>query len=166
MRIVPVGQLTAVSVTLALSVGLSACSPTNLYVASNTVVGLNAAMNADQTSGHVIIGYDRRFAAIVPKSVQVLKEDGTLDTSVDPDAREAMSVLSCSELKVSGIFLTGFTEYLATGEAARKFANKVRKEVAKSGTSADMTRFFNCLIPRAPDDPPAGPAQPPAQPQT
>jgi hypothetical protein len=164
MRIMPMARLTALSCALALAMGLAACSPTNLYVASNTVIGVNGAMNADQTSGHLIVGYDRRFAAIVPKSVQVLNDDGSVNTNVDKDAREAMGVLSCSELKVEGIFLTGFTEYLATGEAARRFAKKVADEAANKGTSADMTKFFNCLIPRAPNDPP--PAQPQAQPQS
>lgn len=165
MHIMPMARRLVVSsgTAVALTAGLSACEPTNLYVASNTVVGLNGAMNAEQTAGHLIVGYDRRFAAIVPKSAQVLRDDGTLDTDVDQDAREAMSVLSCSELKVEGIFLTGFTEYLATGEAARRFATKVADEVANRGTSEDMTKFFNCLIPRAPSDPPE--AAPESEPQ-
>jgi hypothetical protein len=148
MPIVPVVRRTVVSAgaALALIAGLTACEPTNLYVSSNTVVGVNGAMNADQTSGHLIVGYDRRFAAIVPKSAHVLKDDGSIDESVSEDAREAMSVLSCSELEVDGIFLTGFTEYLATGEAARKFAENVADERTIAANAA-MAKIFDCYIP-------------------
>jgi hypothetical protein len=103
---------------------LSGCEPSNLYIAHDTVVGVNGAMNADQTSGHLIVGYDRKFAAIVPKSV-TRPDDGSGVVQ-----RDAMSVLSCSELKVDGIFLTGFTEYLATGPAAVKFARKLAGKAA------------------------------------
>src|SRR5262245_39737316 len=89
-----------ITIAIALAAGLMACQPTNLYVSSNTVVGVNGAMNADQTAGHLIIGYDRRFAAIVPKSAPIVDGEGELDRSADPKAHEAMSVLSCSELEV------------------------------------------------------------------
>jgi hypothetical protein len=157
MHIMPMAQrlVVATGAAVALSVALTACQPTNLYVGSNTVVGVNGSMNTEQTAGHLIVGYDRRFAAIVPKSVPTGEGDG----------REAMAVLSCSELRVEGIFLTGFTEYLATGRAARKFAAAVAgtdiegKPLANppvnDGSSAAMTHFFSCAIPRAPKNPPA-----------
>jgi len=87
------------------------CEPTQLYVGATTVVGLNAAMNTEQTAGHLKIGYDRTFVTIVPKSVPA-PEGG----------REAMAALSCSDLEVTGIFITGFREYLATGRAAMNYA--------------------------------------------
>jgi hypothetical protein len=152
MRIMPAAGRIAVSAgaAVALMLGLSACEPTNLYVGSNTIVGLNGSMNTQQTAGHLILGYDRRFAAIVPKSVPTGEGDG----------KEAMAVLSCSELKVEGIFLTGFTEYLATGQAALDFSRNVAAdENPNDGSSAAMTRFFSCAIPRAPQQP-ATPVQP------
>jgi len=118
---------------------LSACEPVNLYVAHSTVVGLNAAGSADRGSGHLIIGYDRHFGAIVPKSVPV--EEG----------EEAMSVLSCSDLKVDGIFLAGFTEYLATGRAATGFAKVVASDTDPTQKTA-MDQMFDCYVAPIPSD--------------
>jgi hypothetical protein len=96
----------------------------------------------------LIVGYDRRFLAIVPKSATIVDpETGQPVTTGNPEAREAMSILSCSQLEVDTIFLTGFTEYLATGEAARRFA----AEVAKKSTirrDAAIGQFFDCYIPK------------------
>jgi len=141
MRILPMAQRMVLSAgaALALSAGLTGCEPTNLYVAHTTVVGLNAATNMDQSSGHLIFGYDRKFAAIVPKSVPV--EEG----------QEAMSVLSCSDLKVDGIFLAGFTEYLATGRAASGFAEGVAKITDPKQKTA-MDQMFDCYISPIPSD--------------
>jgi hypothetical protein len=155
MRIMPMVRRMVVSggVAAALTSGLTACEPTNLYVGSNTVVGVNGSMNTQQTAGHLIVGYDRRFAAIVPKSVPM----------ADSEGEEAMAVLSCSELRVEGIFLTGFTEYLATGQAAKTFAENVAKKDANGQrplndrSSAAMTHFFSCAIPHAPNEPAATP---------
>jgi hypothetical protein len=154
MPIMPMARCLVVSAgAVALSVALTACQPTNLYLGSNTIVGVNGSMNTEQTAGHLIVGYDRRFAAIVPKSVPTGEGDG----------KEAMAVLSCSELKVEGIFLTGFTEYLATGQAALDFSRKAAEDkTPNDGSSAAMTRFFSCAIPRVPQQPaqPAAPVQP------
>ncbi len=123
---------------------LGGCEPTNLYVAHTTVLGVNGAMNADQSSGHLIVGYDRKFAAIVPKSVDT--EDG----------KEAMSVLSCSDVKVDGIFLAGFTEYLATGKAAQGFANKVAApttdEAQREAQRKAINQMFDCYTTPIPSD--------------
>lgn len=133
---------------VALSVTLTACDPTNLYVTSNTVIGVNGAMNTEQASGHLIVGYDRRFLAIVPKSATIVDpETGEPVTTGNPEAREAMSILSCSQLEVDTIFLTGFTEYLATGEAARRFAAKVAKKSTLRRDAA-IGQFFDCYIPK------------------
>lgn len=107
--------------------GLAACAPTQVYVVHRTVVGLDAATNLQQTNGHIILGYDRNFATIVPKSVPA--ENG---------GKETMAVLSCSELEVSGIYLTGFTEHLATGQAARDFAKNLGDDTKTKG-------FFSCF---------------------
>jgi len=137
-------RIPAIALCLATAVGLAGCEATNLYVAHNTVVGVNGAMNADSKSGHVIVGYDRKFAAIVPKSAAPV-DDGT---GVPPDAHEAMSVLSCSDLEVKGIFLTGFTEYLATGVAAKRFAAQVKNEMKNSEPDAahQLGTIFDCYL--------------------
>ncbi len=77
--------MTRIGTIVFLAAIAAGCEPTNLYVAHTTVVGVNAAMNADQGSGHLIIGYDRHFGAIIPKSVATT------------EGKEAMSVLSCSD---------------------------------------------------------------------
>ena len=48
---------------------LAGCEATNLYVTHHTVVGLDAAVNSEQTSGHLIFGYDRKSVTIIPVSV-------------------------------------------------------------------------------------------------
>ena len=133
----PMAQRLVVAAGVALI--LSACEPVNLYIAHSTVVGLNAAGSADRGSGHLIIGYDRHFGAIVPKSVPV--EEG----------EEAMSVLSCSDLKVDGIFLAGFTEYLATGRAATGFAKVVASDTDPAQKTA-MDQMFDCYVAPIPSD--------------
>jgi len=90
------------------------------------VVGLNAAMNTEQTAGHLKIGYDRTFVTVVPKSVP-LRGGG----------REAMAALSCSDLEVTGIFITGFREYLATGKAAMNYASLFNPHPEDPDTGSD-----------------------------
>lgn len=128
-----------VGAAIVLVTWLGGCEPANLYVAHTTVLGVNGAMNADQSSGHLIVGYDRKFAAIVPKSVET--EDG----------KEAMSVLSCSDVKVDGIFLAGFTEYLATGRAAQGFAQKVVTPRNEEERKA-INQMFDCYTTPIPSD--------------
>lgn len=106
------------------------CAAENLFVAHRTVIGVNAAVNTDQTNGRLIVGYKRSFVTIAPKSVTA--EDGT---------KEAMSVLSCSELEVDGIRLSKFVEQLATGKAAKILA----ATLAADGNGADMADvIFDC----------------------
>jgi hypothetical protein len=137
MRIMPMVQRFAVATAVTLI--LSACEPVNLYVAHSTVVGLNMAGNVDRSSGHLIVGYDRHFGAIVPKSVPV------------KEGKEAMSVLSCSDMKVDGIFLAGFTEYLATGRAATGFAEEVAK-ITDPKQKTGMDQMFDCYTAPIPSD--------------
>jgi hypothetical protein len=137
MHIVLMAQRFAIAAGVALTLG--ACEPVNLYVAHSTIVGLNAAGSLDRSSGHLIVGYDRHFGAIVPKSVLV--EEG----------EEAMSVLSCSDLKVDGIFLAGFTEYLATGRAATGFAKAVAADTDPAQKTA-MDQMFDCYVAPIPSD--------------
>lgn len=98
---------------------LTGCSePRQLYMGSHTAIGINAAVNPEQNTGRVMIGYDRVFAAIVPRSAP-----GT-----NAGEREAMSALVCSELGVEGVTIRRFTEAMATGRAATEFAARLRKE--------------------------------------
>jgi hypothetical protein len=122
---------------------------TQLYVAHQTVIGIDAAVNNEQKAGHLLIGYDRRFLTISPKSVPMSNTERMtenpqetmapqptgskpVNTSVQVQAekntkqpRDVMSVLSCSHMEIDGLFLTKFVERLATGQAAKRLAGKV-----------------------------------------
>lgn len=121
---------------LLLTILLAACGePTQLYIAHNTAIGVDAAVNADRTAGHLTVGYDRRFLALAPKAVPEEAEPGEPQPSVD--AREAMAALVCSELEVDGIFLTKYNEKLATGKAARNAAEVI-------AANPDRKSIFDC----------------------
>jgi hypothetical protein len=106
---------------------VTACGQKNLYVAHHTVVGVNAAMNMERTAGHLVIGYDRNFIAIAPRSVPLAN-----------GGKDAMAALSCSELVVKGIFVNKFVEYLATGKAGAALAKDI-------GASGEDFGFFRCF---------------------
>ncbi len=103
---------------------LIGCSPDNLFVAHETVVGVNAKVSADRQQGQLVVGYDRDFVTIVP-------------TTVDEDngGREAMALLSCTELAVEGIYLAQYTDITATGKAAARLG----KAINENGSAA-----FDC----------------------
>lgn len=104
---------------------LHGCEATQLYIVHKTVIGIDAAVNNEQRSGHLVIGYDRRFLAISPKSVEVAEtKEEPNKAQNDSKPRDTMSVLSCSHTEVDGLFLTKFVERLATGATAYKFATK------------------------------------------
>jgi hypothetical protein len=86
--------LPAYSITL-----LTGCEANQLYLASHTVVGVNAAVNPEQTNGWLIIGYDRSFATVIPRSVQTPAAGGTQTRDAQTPAaggttRDAMSALA------------------------------------------------------------------------
>src|SRR5215831_4061812 len=108
---------------------LMGCEATQLYLAYRTNVGINASVNPEMTEGSLIIGYRRNFATIVPKSVPI---------GADPAGRDAMSALVCSDLVVTGIWLTSYVEYLATDAASQTFAKKLKDD---AGQADD---FFSC----------------------
>ena len=108
---------------------LAGCEANQLYLAYRTNVGVNASVNPEMTEGSLVIGYRRNFATIVPKSVP---------TSDDPGGRDAMSALVCSDLVVTGIFLTSYVEYLAAGKASQTFAQHLKDG---AGQADD---FFSC----------------------
>jgi hypothetical protein len=120
---------------------LTGCEPNQLYLASHTVVGVNAAVSPDQTSGWLIVGYDRTFATVIPRSAKGKTEDGA-------QTHEAMSALACSSLSVKGITIKRYTESIATGEAAKKFAEKLKAD--KNGAVDDKAvakakDLFDCF---------------------
>ena len=86
---------------------LGACTSLSkqVYVASDTSLGVNGAVNTAQTAGKLVIGYDRKFVAFVPKIIY----EGDSDV---------MAVYNCTHLEVQGLRITAFRERLATGDAA------------------------------------------------
>ncbi len=115
---------------LLLAAGLAGCSDrAPLYIVSHSVVGVNAAVSPQMSSGHLIIGYDRKFSTNPPRSV--------VDTAKSGE-KEAMSVLNCTEVTVEGIFLTSFREHLATGKAAIDLAQNLK------GDAEAANKFFEC----------------------
>jgi len=109
---------------LVIVVGFILCGCTlqseQVYVASNTVLGIHGAVNTAQTAGHLVIGYDRKLVAVVPKMATEGKSD-------------AMSALNCTRLKIEGMKLTEFSERLATGDAAEKIA-KLKPDASSTAT--------------------------------
>ncbi len=125
---------------------LAGCEAQQLYVTSQTVIGINASLNEARTAGKLVIGYDRDFAVIIPKSVDrvLIAEEPTVDgtkKNVAIQYRDAMSAMSCTEMEVNGIFMTRFTESMATGYAARNFAG----QLAKTGNEQKAREFFACF---------------------
>ncbi len=125
-------------VTAPILIALTACAtnslaPSNLYTAHHTVVGVDAGVSTDMTQGHLLVGYDRRFATLAPRSAPSLSINQPNGKS---DGQEVMSALSCSHLEIDGILLTRYQERLATGEAAVNFV--------KNADEAGMRRWGNC----------------------
>ena len=143
----PVTRQTLVALVTLL---LAGCEPTQLYLVNHTVVGINAAVNPEQTTGTLLLGYDRTFASVIPRSVD--RMDATR-------SRDAMSALVCSNLSVEGITIRKYTESLATGEAATKFAAKLSsgsKGESDAAKTEELKDFFDCFKDRK-GNPPAAP---------
>jgi|SRR5271165_1533586 len=125
----------------AMALLLTACEPHQLYMASHTVVGINAAVNPEQTSGALVIGYDRTFVTVIPRSVHKTAADET-------ETRDAMSALVCSNLAIEGITIRRYTESLATGPAAKMFADSLKgdgTEKVDQNTVTKVKDFFDCF---------------------
>lgn len=113
---------------------LGGCEANQLYMGAKTVVGVNASVDQKQEKGWIVVGYDRNFAAIVPRSV---------DT---PDGKQdVMASLACSRLVVSGITIKQFKESIATGQAAKDFAANLHKDNATTDSKVVMKDFFDCF---------------------
>ena len=113
---------------------LGGCDANQLYMGSRTVVGVNAAVNVEQNNGWVVVGYDRTFATLIPRSVDKDPEPGK------PAKQDAMTSLACSSLGVSGVTVKYF-ESIATGEAAEKFAKALKEEK----DTKPVKDFFECF---------------------
>ena len=88
------------------------------YIASNTVVGVNAAVSGSRQTGALIIGYDRDFATVIPTYVN----NAT-------GRREVMRVRGCSGMKTEGINLVRYADVIATGQYARNPAAAGEKDI-------------------------------------
>ena len=119
-------------VTIALALGQGGCTD-QLYVGSDTVLGIAVGYNTAREAGRIDIGYDRHFVTWVPQSVAVqdTATPGPKERSQErSQEREAMSVIGCTELKIGSLSLQGFHESLAIGKAAEAFAAKLRDSAA------------------------------------
>ncbi len=84
---------------------LTGCATSDhMFVASDTSLGVTGNINSTSTSGKVVIGYERKFVAYIPKK---------------GDSGDAMSAFNCTELEITGITVKKFHERLAIGEAAK-----------------------------------------------
>lgn len=110
---------------------LAGCDANQLYLGSRSVVGINASVNPELNSGSLIVGYDRTFAAVIPRSVD--------DTQTGK--QEAMTAIACSSLGVKGVTIKHFKESIATGAAAEMFANALKQESEKKS----VKDFFDCF---------------------
>jgi len=88
---------------------LPACEARNLYVAHQTILGVNAAVDQGRQQGQLVIGYDRDFATVIPTSVPVPDKPGETD---------AMALLNCTLVEVDGIYLNRYSDITVTGDAA------------------------------------------------
>jgi hypothetical protein len=95
---------------------LPGCEARNLYVAHDTVLGINAKVNQGRQTGQLVVGYDRDFATVIPTSVPVRTENG-----VDTGQRDAMSLVHCAEIRIDGINLGSYSDFTATGDAVPAF---------------------------------------------
>lgn len=116
---------------------LAGCDANQLYMGSRTVVGINASVNPEVSSGSLIIGYDRTFATVIPRSAL---EDQTVQTDQTIQRQDAMTALACSTLVVNGITIKRFTESIATGKAAQTFAAALKNDDPKP-----VKDFFDCF---------------------
>lgn len=139
-----------IGLVLAALAVLPGCEANQLYLAHRAVVGINAGVNPEQTEGTLLIGYDRAFATVIPRSVPVDPTKG--------GGNDAMSALVCSELAVDGITVRRYTESLATGLAAVKFAKALAAPGTPPSEAARIKDFFDCFKERGPPSsvPPAG----------
>ncbi len=84
-----------------------------VYIASDTSLGVVGAMNTARTSGKLMLGYDRKFVAYIPKMQDEVGQG------------DAMATFNCTHVQIKGITVTRFYERLATGDAAIELVSKL-----------------------------------------
>ncbi|WP_353314762.1 hypothetical protein [Shimia sp. NS0008-38b] len=98
-------------------------------MAHDTVIGINAKLSDTRQQGRLVIGYDRDYVTIIPKSVTV--SDGNGGTKKD-----VMASIGCNRAKVKGARLVQYSDFVVTGDAAVSLASKL------NGT----TTVFDCEV--------------------
>ena len=85
-----------------------------------------------------MIGYDRDFVTIVPKSVEKNSDES------DPLKRErdVMSLISCSYLKIDGVNLDRYVDISVSGKAAEVYAqNQTQGSGGQAATEINDCEF-------------------------
>lgn len=116
------------------------CAPKNLYVAHETVLGLNAKVNQARQQGQLLFGYDRDFVTVIPTQVKVLRESSEKSSEKSEENQsfetDAMALVHCTRLMTDGIYLGEYTDFTATGVAADLVAQA--PERVRAATSCDQ----------------------------
>lgn len=97
------------------ALGLAAFAPgcantSHMALYQNTVLGVNGAVNPDNSNVHLKVGFSRDFITVIPK---VKREDGEM---------QAGSVFATSRTNVKGLNIPEVDEVIITGDAAARFA--------------------------------------------
>lgn len=95
---------------------LASCDAQRLYVAHDTVLGINANVSPNRQRGRLIVGYDRDFTTVIPKSVP----------RTDAPGHDAMASLGCTNLEVEGPVLRKYRDLVVTGDAAIALGRQLR----------------------------------------
>jgi hypothetical protein len=104
---------------------LVGCSGKDVYVASDTSLGINGSLNTVESSGKIVIGYDRKFIAYVP-----LKDDQS----------DAKPTYNCTRLQIKGPKLLKFYERMATGAAAEIVARNIEPSDESQDCTAQISK--------------------------
>lgn len=99
-----------------LGAAISGCANTShMALYQNTVLGVNGAVNPENSNVHLKVGFSRDFVTIVPKV-----EDP--DPNTPEVKKEAGSVFATSRINVKGLGIPEVDEVIITGTAAHRFA--------------------------------------------
>ncbi len=96
---------------LSFPISLIGCQATHILYAHETNLGVDFGISPDETSGELIIGYDRDTYALIPKKN-------------NSSSQEAMGLASVSCVDIEGLNKFHFNQFIATG----KTANEISKD--------------------------------------
>lgn len=103
---------------------LAGCATSDqVFYYQRSVVGIDASASTAEAAGSLTVGFRRRFIAYVPPV-----------GSAEGD--EAMSVVSCVDLRSTNLFGFSVNEAMATGDAANAYASQL---------SGQNPTFFDCF---------------------